>query len=368
MKKIFVLVLLAAVFYLSGFSKLSSFENYLNDQMRKQDIPALSVLIFKNSDILYQKYLGKADVEKNTSLSAEHVFLIASVSKTITATALMQLYDKGLFKLDDPINDYLDFDVKNPDSNEEITFKMLLTHTSSIADGAAMDGQYYYGKDSPVKLSYFMKEYFTHGGKYYDRYENFYDFRPGREYEYSNIGSALIGVLVEKLSGMDFNDYCKKNIFNPLKMTNSHWKLSEISLNKIVRPYDENLRPLEHYTFTDYPNGGLRTNVTDLFKFLSTYANDGINSGYNLLKTKTADMMLSPQIRQIDSTVGLHFFRMNKKHDLWGHDGGEEGVSTIMAFNRKNGIGAIILTNQGEAYLDNILIKAYETGIELADK
>ncbi len=368
MKKIILFILLVSVVSFSLFSGVSSFDTYLGEQMRKQDIPALSILVFKNSDILYQKYLGKADVEKNIALSEEHVFLIASVSKVITATALMQLYDKGLFGLDDSINEYLDFKVENPDYKGSITFKMLLTHTSSIADGPAMDDQYYYGKDSPVDLGYFMKNYFSRGGKYYNRYENFCDFKPGSEFEYSNIGSALIAVLVEEISGQDFNTYCKNNIFKPLKMTNSYWKLSETNIKKVVRPYDEFLRPLEHYTFTDYPNGGLRTNVRDLFNLLSAFANGGIYNGYKLLAKKTVDMMLTPQIKQIDSTAGLHFFKMNEKYNLWGHDGGEEGVSTIMAFNRGTGIGVIILTNQGEADLDNILIKAYEMGVGLASK
>ena len=257
---------------------------------------------------------------------------------------------------------------ENPEYHEEITFRMLLTHTSSIADGPAMDDQYYYGKDSPVALSVFMKQYFTPGGKYYDDYENFYDFKPGTEFEYSNIGSALTAVLLERISGQDFNTYCKNNIFKPMNMTNTHWKLSEINKNMIVRPYDEDLKPIEHYTFTDYPNGGLRTTAQDLFKLLSAYANDGMYEGYRVLSQKTVSMMMSSQIKHIDASVGLHFFRLDKQNNLWGHDGGEEGVSTIMAFNLANGIGAVILTNQGEANLDKILIKAYETGVELSNK
>ena len=349
------------------FSSVSSLENYIERQMEKGDIPALSILISENSNILYQKCFGMADIERHITLNKDHMFLIASISKVVTATALMQLYDKGYFDLDDPVNHYLGFNVKNPVYNDPITFRMLLTHTSSIADGSAMDDQYYYGKDSPVALKTYLKQYFTPGLKYYDDYENFYDYKPGEDFEYSNTGSTLIALLVESISGQDFNTYCREKIFKPLNMLNSHWKLSEINTREIVRPYDYDLEPLEHYTFTDYPNGGLRTTANDLFKLMAVYVNQGSYNGYRLLKKDTVDMMLSPQIKAIDPSVGLHFFRMNKRYDLWGHDGGEEGVSTMMAFNRDKGIGVIILTNMSDVNLDDILVKAFQTGIELSE-
>ena len=191
---------------------MKSFDDYIESQMKRQNIPAMSVLIFDNKDNLFQKCFGKVD-----------------------------------------------------------------------ADGPAMDDQYYYGKDSPVALNNFMKQYFTPGGKYYDDYENFYDFEPGTEFVYSTIGSALTAVLLERITGQDFNTYCKNNIFKPLNMTNTHWELSEINKKMIVRPYDEYLKPIEHYTFTDYPNGGLRTTAQDLFNLLSSYANNGVCEGYRVL-------------------------------------------------------------------------------------
>ena len=148
---------------------------------------------------------------------------MASISKTITATALLQLFDNGKFKLDDNINDYLDFKVEIPGYSKVITFRMLLTHTSGIADGKVLDEEYYYGKDSPVKLDFFLEEYLVDGGEYYYKNQNFHDFEPGSDHEYSNVGNALIAGLVEDISGMEFNAYCKKNIFEPLKMNSTFW-------------------------------------------------------------------------------------------------------------------------------------------------
>jgi len=347
-----------------------SFEEYVQEEMSFQKIPAMSLLIFREDRILYEKYLGNSNLQQNTPLSEEHLFLLASVSKMITATALLQLYEDGLFRLEDNINDYLPFQVSNPGKNSPITFKMLLTHTSGIADGSALDNQYYYGEDSPVALDYFMENYLVPGGAFYKASENFHDIEPGSDYMYSNVGSALIGVLVAQLSNKDFNTYCKENIFNPLNMSHTFWRLDESVQSNygIVQPYNytnNQFESIQHYTFTDYPNGGLRSTGKDLFKFLHAFVQGGNSNNYPLLNSSTVEMMNSPQISSIDNEVGLHLFLMDRNNELWGHDGGEQGVATIVAFNKETKTGVIILTNQGDADLDEILVEAYKLGLKL---
>jgi len=346
---------------------LNEFKANLQKEMQNQHIPALSVLVFEADEVLYEGCFGKSNIQQNIRLEKDHPFLLASVSKVVTATALLQLYDRGLFDLDDKINDYLSFDVKIPNAAKDITFRMLLTHTSGIGDGAALDDQYYYGEDSPVELSVFLEDYLTPSGAYYDETDNFYGFKPGNDHEYSNIGAALIGLLVEEIADMDFSEYCKKHIFNPLGMRHTSWKLAEID-QTIVQPYDYSngrYEEVEHYTFTDYPNGGLRSTANDLFQFLSAYAQQGKANNYQLLKATTIETMMTLQIPNLSDDMGLHLFQMDKAANLWGHDGGEQGVATIMAFNPRTQIGAIILTNQGEADLDDLLLDAYELGVEL---
>ena len=75
--------------------------------------------------------------------------------------------------------------------------------------------------------------------------------------------------------------------------------------------------------------------------------------------------MITPQIPNLDNAVGLHLFNLNNENQLWGHDGGEQGVATIMAFNPSTKVGAIILTNQGDSDLDEILVEAYKLGLNL---
>ncbi len=345
----------------------AEFEDYLQEEMTAQNIPAMSVVIFKENEILHETYLGQSNVEQNVLLENNHLFLLASMSKVVTATALLQLYEEGEFGLDDNINDYLSFNVSIPEYTTNITFKMLLTHTSGIADGSALDDQYSYGEDSPTALDYFLENYLVAGGDFYNASENFHNFEPGTKHEYSNVGNALIGVLVEQISGVDFNTYCKQHIFTPLDMSNTYWRLDEIT-ETIVTPYnhvDDQYEAIQHYTFTDYPNGGLRSTGTDMFKFLRAFTLGGLSNNHELLKESTVNLMITPQISSIDNEVGLHLFLMNTEHNLWGHDGGEQGVATMMAFNPETKIGAIILTNQGEVNLDEILVEAYKIGVKL---
>lgn len=348
----------------------TNFEKYIQSEIEKQKTPALSILVFNENNILYENCFGKSHIKKNTNLENNHLFLLASVSKTVTATALLQLYDKNLFSLDDNINDYLPFDVFLPNETTPITFKMLLTHTSGIADGSALDDQYYYGEDSPVALDFFLKNYLTPEGEFYNSTENFHDFESGTDYEYTNVGNALIALLVEKISKKDFNTYCKENIFQPLGMTQTFWKLKEAQQanSTIVQPYNyvnEQFEEIQHYTFTDYPNGGLRSTAKDMFKFLSAFAQNGIFNNYQLLSSETVKSMRTLQIPSINNKMGLHLFLLNSENNLWGHDGGEKGVATIMAFNPSTKIGAIILTNQGDVNLDEMLVEAYKFGLDL---
>lgn len=353
-----------------NINNLSEFEEFLQDEVDLQNIPAMSVLIFKEGQALYENYLGESDLEQARSLEKDHLFLLASVSKVITATALLQLEEAGQLALDDPINDYLPFQVAVPNQNTKITFRMLLTHTSGIADGDALDDQYYYEGDSPTALDDFLEDYLVPGGQFYDASQNYHDFTPGTTHEYSNIGNALIAVLVEQISKQDFNTYCKANIFEPLGMRHTFWSLEEALQSNIplVRPYNYergDFEAVRHYTFTDYPNGGLRSTGEDLFKFLKNFVVDNPSSSFNLLSASTIQAMLTPQIPSINPEVGLHLFVMNADNNLWGHDGGEEGVATIMAFNPSTKVGAIILSNQGDADLDEILVEAYKLGLKL---
>ena len=150
-------------------------------------IVGLAAAVVKDGEIIYNKSFGYKNLESGTPLANGDIVRIASVSKSFTATALMQFVDKGVISLDDDVSDLIGFKVRNPHYPDiPITLKMILSHTSSIMD-----------KED---------DYFTldniNPGKNGDCADSYYSYAPGEQYNYSNMAINLAGAILEKLSGV----------------------------------------------------------------------------------------------------------------------------------------------------------------------
>ena len=164
--------------------------------MKRADIIGMQVGYINESHEWYRSY-GVKDNKTKKRVNDSTLFMIASCSKPVTALAVLKLYDQGKIDLDDNINKYLPFSITNPfNPTDSITFRMLLSHTSSIKDNwEVLDPLYTLetGGDSPIELSDFIKDYFQQSGKYFDANENFFNEKPSEYWEYSNMGYALLG-------------------------------------------------------------------------------------------------------------------------------------------------------------------------------
>jgi CubicO group peptidase (beta-lactamase class C family) len=188
--------------------------------------------------------LGWADRERGIRATSQTVFQLESVAKTVTCAGIMALVEDGLMDLDEDINTYLPFEVHIPDAPDvPITMRQLLTHTSAIRDRWQVWGSpwseptlYFHG-DSPISLGDFCRSYFVHGGNRYRRRKNFYDRAPGSRYGYSNLATALAGFAAEAASGIDFNELCKQRVCEPLGMTDSGFRLTDIGTTNLAMPY-----------------------------------------------------------------------------------------------------------------------------------
>ena len=138
---------------------------FIESTMLTHLIPGLSVSIVKNEHIVWEKNFGHANINENILVDENTMFILSSISKTVTATALMQLFEDNFFMLDDNINDYLPFNVNHPDFQANpISFKMLLSHTSGIKDNWSV--MPYYDGDSTLDLGYYLQEYLTPEGEF----------------------------------------------------------------------------------------------------------------------------------------------------------------------------------------------------------
>jgi len=334
---------------------IDNIDDFIISEMEKRNIPGLSASVVIGDNVIWRGAYGYSDIENNIKVTTDTLFKIASVSKTITATALMQLYEEGFFDLNDPINNYLPFDVIHPDYPlSEITFLMLLTHSSSIVDN--WDYLFYFVGDAPISFQDFLEKYLAVGGEYYDSENNFGSWEPGTRFSYSNIAVALIGYLIEEISNTDFVEYCQINIFNKLEMYESAWYLRDLNISHIAMPYhwneDENV-PYGHIGYVDVPAGDLRTSSYQLIHFLTMYINKGSYNSENLLSNETVDLILTPQTSI--NNIGLIWWRSSiGGRVVWGHSGSDFGCRAMMQFDNSTKIGVAVLIN-GESGILQIM-------------
>ncbi len=334
----------------NGYWDLDSF---IIAKMNQYNIPGLAASIVKDGEIYWTGAYGFANIEESIEVTDSTLFMLASTSKTVTGVALMQLWEEGLFELDDDINDYLPFEVHNPNfPDSTITFRMLLTHTSSISDN--WDEMPYYAGDSPIQLGDYLENYLVPGGSYYHSI-NYNNIAPGTQWDYCNIAVALVGYLVEVLMG-NFSTYTQDSIFIPLDMNETAWFLSELDTTHIARPYNYN-NPIAHFGYSDYPSGQLRTSTLQLSKFLSAFMQGGELNYIRILDSSTISLMTTVQFPQIDASQGLIWYKLllNSRW-IWGHGGGDTGVGSAMFYSPSENVGVICLCNvNARAFLEVML-------------
>lgn len=382
MKKFWTIILLGIIICIIFMinEKNKSFEQVVSKNLEKAAIPGLGLGVIKNGELVLNQGFGYQNIEENVLVSNKTIFLIASISKLITGTAVMQLVEHGKINLDDSINKYLDFDVKNPKFiDNEITVRMLLTHTSSLEDSDVYEDLYTIkdgGGDTNISLNGFIENYFKVDGKYYSQNENFHSFRPGTQEEYANINFALLGYLVEQVTGQDFRKYVTKNIFMPLEMNNSSWLLADTDVSNLAVPYDNSSKDYNafpHYGHPSYPDGFVRTTVEDLSRFFVAFMNDGEYKGVRILKEEAVEEMLQAQVINGKKFDGLawdlcSYETFDGECDEGkltpGHNGGDFGVSSLAFYYPETKNGIILLMNadilndqepQSNKYIRNII-------------
>ena len=303
---------------------------------------------------MWARAFGTANLATGDRARPETMFIVASVSKTVTGVAVLQACERGLIGLDADVNDVLGFEVRSPlFPDEPITTRMLLTHTAAVRDCWPTLLDVYVKGDPQIGLRRFLRGYFQAGGRWWDSVRNFTQRPPGAHYVYSNVGVALAGYLVEAASGIPFDEWCRTKIFAPLAMEDTGWFLAGLDRSRIARPYayqyaTESFSSYGLYGYPDYPDGLLRTTPTALGAFLGMVTRGGRAPGGRVLDQSTVDEMLMDQIGpEVGGWQGLIWYRKtsDQHEDLFGHQGGDAGVWAEMFFRRSDGAGAVVLAN-----------------------
>jgi len=316
----------------------------------------VATVIVKNGEIVWLQCYGFADIENGITVTDSTQFLLASMSKLFTGTATMQLKEDGMLQLNNDINEYLPWPLNHPvQSTIPMTIQQLMTHTSSIKDNWSAMSNYYGYPDPTISLEACMQDYFTVTGENYNANQNFLSAPPGTVFNYSNMATALNGYITEIVSSMPFDDYCAEHIFEPLCMEKTAWHMADLDSNEVARPYsysNGNFIANPHYGFADYPDGQLRSSITDLANYMIAFLNGGSLGSNAILSPSSVSEMWTPQIPSIESKQGLNWYKELLYHSggetlLWGHNGGELGVSTDMYVDPESNIGLCVLSNGG---------------------
>lgn len=372
MKRIFLI--LCCLFLQFGYSQNQNPEltKTLQSIYKKSGFPGFAVAVLNENGIVYENAFGFADLKNKLPYTTNSVQNIGSVSKTFIGVALVKAVEMGYFDLDADVNSVLPFNVSNPDfPNETITIRQLATHTSSITDNENVYPKTFYpneysdAKSTPYKdfiahftipdrtdleLSTFLKSYLSQDGKLFNK-ANFASEKPGTTYHYSNIASALAAYIIEIKANMPFDQFCKKYIFEPLQMDQTSWKLTDSIVKNHVRIYNRKKQYYPLYSEITYPDGSLKTSVSDLSKYLVEMINGFKGTGKilssasftTLFKKQFPDDQLPTGFDPKEPNSGI-FWRIKSNGQI-GHTGSDLGVTTFMFFDPKTKTGKIFLTN-----------------------
>ena len=348
-------------------SLVSEFNSYIDESIFRANIAGMGIAILSKDSVIFKKGYGFSNIKTQNLFTPNTVMNIASISKTIIGVSIMYLVQNEKVKLDDDINMFLPFEVSNPFTPDSIiTLRHLMSHTSGIIDNSKIYPKYYnYGDDSPISLEIFLNDYLTPNGRLFHK-NNFTKKSPGIEFNYSNIGAGLAGLIVEKISGKPFNVFTNEMIFKPLNMNNTCWFLSEMDRENHSRLYKSQFfnlfqKEIDLYGLCTYPDGGLRTSINDLSKYLLYIANNGKNEEVKILFEETIHEMLTT-----DYVKHYTKFWEISGYDEFGHGGGDPGVRTGMYYNYKKNIGIIFFINtHPHGKFENMIKKINDFAIKL---
>jgi serine beta-lactamase-like protein LACTB, mitochondrial len=292
----------------------------------------MSVAAAVGDRLVWSQGFGLADVENEVPARANTVYRIASISKAIAATAVMQLAERGRVNIDDPVQKYVrTFPTKG---EQTVTIRHLLTHTSGI--------RHYRGREMESRDSYETVE---------DALRIFKDdpllFVPGTKYSYSTYGYNVLAAVVEAASGLGFEMYLRTHVWDPAGMSSTHFDHVSAILPRRARQYVREGRTLLNAPYADLSNkwagGGMLSTAEDLVRF-----HIALDEG-KLLKPATLQQMYAPY-RLTDgseTTYGLGWasWKDARGRPWIGHAGGATGGTTFLIRDPARKLAVALLCN-----------------------
>lgn len=325
-------------------------ETCIGDMIRKNEAIGMSVAVVKKGKIVYTHSFGLKDVESNTSLTDDCIFRIASISKSFSATSIMQLVEQKKLSLDDDIGNLVGFKIRNPAFPAKIiTLRMVLSHQSSINDS---QGYFTLDAINPEKNADWAKCYNT--------------YEPGTGYMYCNLNYNMIGTIIEKISGERFDRYVKYHILDPLGLYGGYC-VDSLDSSKFATLYEYNVDSNKYYpspaayaprreeiakyvmgysTPVFSPTGGMKISATGLAQYMIMHMKQGRYKGKKIISKKSAGQMQA----KVSEKEGYGFAiltsdKLISGKTMRGHTGSAYGLYSAMFFHPKEKWGIVVISN-----------------------
>lgn len=322
------------------------FDNKIENLMELGHMPSLVACIVKNNTTAWSKAYGFSHFYREINSTVDTVYPIASVTKSITATAIMQIIENESYdiNLDDNVSEYLPFNLKNPRYPEvNITYRMLLAHQSSLRENFFKFVIYNRILNNPDN---WLKKFFNNP-------RNWYNYAPGEGVCYS-IGTIILGLIIENVTNQSYEDYCREHIFNPLKMWNTSFYFPDFDKNNLACPYlwiggklfPYLLLPYIQVPAIEFPFGGLKSTVLDLSHYLIMHTSGGVYNGVRVLNESSVEEMHRDQYPGYYDSGFFHGLGWYGNETYGGHSGSAIGGKTVIRMRYSDKVGVIYFWNQ----------------------
>ena len=346
---------------------------YCNEIVEKYKIPGFTMGLAKEGELLWGKGYGYRDVEKELPVTMDTVFGIASVTKSFTCVAILQLQEAGKLSVHDPVINYLP-EFKTPDEKqtEQITIHHFMTHTAGLPPLPTLFAALKRSMENDLKLEEVEKQAEQQESKtplaYVETAEELFASlakeayellgAPGKEFSYSNDGYALLGLIIERVSGQSYEEYIKDHILTPIGMENSVFHLEELNAHEDIailydsRKQDEETIVFESNNPWDAPimrsAGFLKSTAKDMLKYADIFRSGGKVGDIQVLSKESVEQMTTPFIELVPGSYygyGLMITPDFFGYKLVEHSGGIKGVSSQMSIIPELGLTGVALAN-----------------------
>lgn len=328
---------------------IPALERWIDDQRRASGVPGLAVAVVQGHDVIYARGFGLTSVEDGgTAVTPQTLFRLASATKPLTGTAVMRLVDKGILDLDRPVRAYVPwFTVSDRAASEQITLRMLLSHTSGLPnDLAPFDGS----RRDPEGLEMFVRERVPRLPLIAP---------PGAVYAYSNAGINVAGYVTEAVSGISFADLMRTLVFEPLHMHRTMFDPTVAMTYPLAQGHhrlDDGTLRVQHRFFdstADNPCGGAFSTVLDLFNLAIMHLSGGRFQERQILSPAAVAAMQTQQVDFHQVTregYGLtYFLGAYKGHRHIGHGGGLDAFGSSLTLFPDERVAVIVVSNNRTA-------------------